>query len=855
MTRFLSLLRHVVAARHVAPALLTLALLAACGGGGGDSGGTTGPTPPPPTIALSASTASGSVVAGREASTTVSVTRGGGYTGTVTLAAQGVPAGLSASFDAGTLIGATTSSELTLSVATSVAPGSYSVSIVGTGAGVTSASVAYQLTVTAAPAFALSIAPDTLTVAAGATDTARIALTRTGALSSPIALTYSATAGPLFGGIALNFSPDTARGSAVSETVRLAVSVGNAIAPGVYPYTITGRTDALADQSTQLVVKVVPPPPAGALRLSTDQISVVQGSATATVGLVLERAAGVTGPVTFSIDNLPLLVSASFTPNPASGDSAALVLTTTPNSAVGQVLLRIRATVGNSSVVDTLLFTTRAFVPLDFAATPSVQTLVVTAGTSLDMDVAVTRIGGFTGAVSVSLTGAPAGLTGVMVPNPIAGDRGTLTVSAASTVGHAIYPVTLVATGAGAAGTRSAAFSIAVIAPAGGSISWQFCAAARVPSWFAVRSGGTQGPWTRVLPTGAGTFTFSFPSNGQVAYVQTGASGSSLQIYQHRPAEMYQQAALECVDHPARQSVTGTIANVDLTQGMHVAIGGADTSVTGAPTSFALSTVANRTTDLLAARGSYSATAGYSFVIRAILRRNVNPAPGAALPLLDFDGPAWIAFAGSGGYLFETYGDSLRTEMALLTSNGLVGTYYRDRFGLNTERVHWGLPPSAMAASDLHRMTAVAEHATAPRRILRYERGVNQFYESTFGPRLNGVSVVVLGSAPVTASAAGQWSDAYGFDVSTTYRQGTGTSARSMTLTSARTYFGALSTSYNLTLPDFSGVHGFDSAWMLQAGAPVTWEHWVAGLENGVTDAPLAGLIKRSGGMRGTFTP
>ncbi len=843
----------VVASRRAA-AFFALGILTACGGG--DTGGT-GPTPPTPTptIALSASSASGSTAAGGEVSTTISLTRGGSYTGTVTLAAQGLPAGVSASFASASLTGATASSGLTLAVAASVVPGSYPVSVTGTGAGVTSASVAYQLTVTAAPAFSLAITPDTLTIAVGGTDTATIALTRAGGLATPISFFYSATTGSLFGGIVLDFSPDTATGAATSDVVRLAVSIGNSIAPGVYPYTITGRTAGLADQSAPLVVKVVPPPSAGSLRLSADMIEVIQGSATAPVGIVLERGAGVTGPITYSIDNLPTTLAAVFTPNPAAGDSTTLVVTTTLNTPPGGVQLRIRATVGTSSVVDTLTVTTRPFEPVDFAVTPSVQTLVVTAGTSLDMGVAVARTGGFTGAVTVTLSGAPAGITGVILPNPIAGNQATLTVAAASTVGDAIYPVTLVATGDGLTGTRTASFSIAVIAPSGGNITWQFCDPERVPTWFAVRSGGIQGPWTRVMPTGSDTFTFPFPSTGRVAYAQTGADGSALQIYQYRPAEMYQQAALECAEHPARKTVTGTIDNVNFIQGVHVALGGADTSVVQVPTSFTLNGVANRTTDLLAVRGEYSATDGYSFLLRAILRRNINPAPGAALPLLDFDGSEWTQFAGGNGFLLGTDGDSLRTEMALLTNNGLVGTYYRDFFGLNTTRTHWGLPLSALAASDLQRMTAVAEHATMPRRMVRYERNVGQFYESTFGQRLSGVNVLLLGSSPVTARSVGSWTDEYGFDVSTTYRQGTGASARAITLTSARTYYGALSTGYTMILPDFTGVDGFNSTWMLQAGTPVLWEHWVGGVENGVTDAPLEGLIHRSGGLRGMFTP
>lgn len=831
----------------------SLAFATGCGGGG-DPTDINGPPGPTPTIALAASSTSGSVTGTGDVNTTFTLVRGGGYTGNVALAVQGLPPGVSAVFSPATLTGSVSSSVLTITVTASAAIGSTSLNIVATGAGVTTATAAYQLTIGATPAFTLGVAPDTLRIPIGSTAATNVRLQRTGGFNTPILLLYEATTGPLIGAIVFDFARDSVIGNGTDETVALTVTIGNTVAVGTYPITLRAKANGNADRTAPLIVIVEPPPSAGTLRVLPRAISAFQGQPSAPVTVVLERATGVTGPATLSIDNLPQMITANFTINPLNGDTSQLVLTPSANQPQGGFNFRVRATVGAYAAVDTLSFTTLTYVPPDFGIAPSVPSIVVTAGESTPVQVNVTRTGGYSGAVRLSVVGAPAGLTASLSPDSITAGVGQLTISADASLGEGTYPVTLEATGTGLTGTRTAAFAVSVVSPASNNITWRFCDASRIPVWFATRTGATSGTWTRVMPTGGGTFTFSFPANGQVAYVQTGSNGSQLQVYQLRPAEMFQQAALECAEHPARKAVTGTIANVDFIQGVAIAFGGVDTAIHQAPTSFALSGVADRTTDLLAVRGQYSASSGYSLLLRSILRRNINPASGSAVPLLDFDGSEWIGFGGSTGTLLNVRGDSVRTEMALWTTNGFVGTYFRDRMGRDTTRTFWGVLPSARMASDLHRMTAVAPHATTPRRVVGYANHYG-FFETRFGDPLSGISMSLTGTNPVQPRVTGSWTAEYGFDVSTTYRQGTGASARTVTLTSARAYFGAASTGYNVLLPDLTAADGFNNSWMLQTGMPVMWEHWVSGLAGGISKAPLDGLTVQSGGMVGAFTP
>jgi hypothetical protein len=162
------------------PAVRCLPIVLAACGGATDAAVAPPPAGPTPAIAV-ASAAALTVEPGGSATTTVRVTRAGGFGGTVDLALADLPAGITATLAPGTLASDVTQSVITTTVDAGVAPGSYALAVTGSGAGVRAARITIPVTVAGGPpAPAITVAaPSGVTIAQGATGTATVGFART----------------------------------------------------------------------------------------------------------------------------------------------------------------------------------------------------------------------------------------------------------------------------------------------------------------------------------------------------------------------------------------------------------------------------------------------------------------------------------------------------------------------------------------------------------------------------------------------------------------------------------------------------------------------------------------------------
>jgi hypothetical protein len=215
------------------------------GSGGGLSRSTTLSltvnAPPPPDFTLSASPSNLTVNRGASGASTIAITRTGGFTSSVALSASGLPSGVTATFNPTSTTGG--SSALTLAASSTAATGMTSVTINGSGGGLTR-STTLILTVNAPPPtdFTLSASPASLTVNRGASVASTITITRTGGFTSSVAL--SATGLP--GGVTATFNPASATGT--SSTLTLAAS--SAATTGTVNVTVSGTGGGLTRSTT-----------------------------------------------------------------------------------------------------------------------------------------------------------------------------------------------------------------------------------------------------------------------------------------------------------------------------------------------------------------------------------------------------------------------------------------------------------------------------------------------------------------------------------------------------------------------------------------------------------------------------
>src|SRR5262249_11688350 len=121
------------------------------------------PGPPTPDFSLSASPASLTVNRGANGTSTITITRSGGFTDSVALSASGLPSGVTASFNPTSTTGG--SGVLTLAASSAATLGMATVTVTGTGGGLTR-TTPINLTVNqpATPDFSLSAYPTGLTI-------------------------------------------------------------------------------------------------------------------------------------------------------------------------------------------------------------------------------------------------------------------------------------------------------------------------------------------------------------------------------------------------------------------------------------------------------------------------------------------------------------------------------------------------------------------------------------------------------------------------------------------------------------------------------------------------------------------
>jgi len=177
------------------------------------------------------------------------------------------------------------------------------------------------------------------------------------------------------------------------------------------------------------------------LSATPTSLTVTQGTS-GTTTIKETPSGGFTGSVTLSASGLPAGVTATFGTNPTTGTSV-LTLTVSATATTGTSTVTITGTSGALTHTTTVSLTVNATATPNFALSTSPASLTVTQGTSGSSTVTETPSGGFTGAVTLSASGLPAGVTAAFGTNPTTSTSVvTFTASATATVGTATVTIT-----------------------------------------------------------------------------------------------------------------------------------------------------------------------------------------------------------------------------------------------------------------------------------------------------------------------------------------------------------------------------------------------------------------------------
>lgn len=851
-----SIVRHWIRlARHQAGTAAILAVIA-CGGG---EGIVTQPTNNNPTIDLSVGNPSVSIAAGASGSIGVSIARGGGFAGEVSVAVEGLPAGITASLAPATIAAGATTSTITFTVVASVTPNVYPLTLRASGAGVASKAAPIVVTVTgSAQNYSISLSAATSSLAQGGSGNLTVNLTRTGGFTGSVA--FGAEGLPA--GVTASFNPTSTATDASVLTLTASSTATTGTSTITVRATATGQTDKTAAFALTVTAAA-----GGSFTLAITQttITVAQG-ASGTANITLTRTGGFAGAVALTAENLPTGVTPAFNPASVTGTTSVLTLTVAASAPAASATILVRGTsAGQQDKSATFLFTVSAAAGgYTLSLTPTSASLAQ--GSNATSAVNITRTNGFAGAVILSATGLPNGVTAAFNPNPTTTNSSTLTLTAAATAIVGTATVTIRGTATGLV-DQTTTLSLTVTASSGGSgnTSFEFCTASDTPIWLAIQD-GANGTWTRITPTGT-KFQFNITqAKGGVAFVSGASSGSIARAQQsnfatrmttamqrellarNRPmrvnasvasaaveaftlsilygtqTELNTQGTNRCAPGTGK-TVNGSVANVPAGQTATVTLGPRSATVTGgAATTFALTKVPDGSLDLIASRAAVNPTTFQFTLDKLIIRRALNQANGSTMPVLDFNAGEAFAPQQANITVGNLGADQAVVSTVFVTSFGpaaAAASLFGGGLPNTGPFTYYGVPTAKQAGTDLHLVQVTAlNNINSPDNI----RSAGLYFKDptdrtvTLGAALTAPTISVAATAPyVRFRATAAIQPAYNKALSIVYSQANSTLSRTVQISATEGYLSGLGT-YDFTIPDFTTAAGWDNNWGLKVG-------------------------------------
>jgi hypothetical protein len=236
---------------------------------------------------------------------------------------------------------------------------------------------------------------------------------------------------------------------------------------------------------------------------------------------------GFTGNVSLSVSGLPSGATAMFGTNPITGGSgtSSMSVSTSTSTPPGTYTLTITGASGSLTHATNSTLVVNPLPTPDFSLSVSPSSQSVTQGSSAGYTVTSTALNGFSGNVSLTVSGLPSGASPMFGTNPIAGGSGTsMTVTTSTSTPTGTYTLTITGMSGSMTHTTTATLVVNAIGPPGFSISASPSSETVTPP-----NGTTYTATVRALNGFTGTVTFSvrgLPSGATASFSPTSVVGS-----------------------------------------------------------------------------------------------------------------------------------------------------------------------------------------------------------------------------------------------------------------------------------------------------------------------------------------
>jgi subtilisin family serine protease len=303
------------------------------------------------------------------------------------------------------------------------------------------------------PDLTVTVTPSSATAAPGGEAAYDVSLTPANGFAADTTLAVGGLTGSQ---ASASFAPAVVPGG--SGTSHLTITLSPTIAPGTYPLTVTATGGGLTRTASASLV--VPTPPDFSLGTSPSSVTVTAGGAV-TATATVSALSGFGGTVALAASGLPAAVG-TVTVSPTSvvaAGSAQVAVHTASSATPGTYTVTVTGTSGATSHSAAVKVVVVA--PADFGLGVSPSAVSVPRGSTATLTVSSSAVGGFTGPVSLTLSGLPSGTTTTFSVNPIATPgTSTLRVRPGPGTPRGTYAVTV--TGRSGSLSHAVTFSLTV---------------------------------------------------------------------------------------------------------------------------------------------------------------------------------------------------------------------------------------------------------------------------------------------------------------------------------------------------------------------------------------------------------